>query len=317
MTERTIVYTDGACSGNPGPGGWGWVVPDGPRAGGGADETTNQRMELTAALEAVRSLDGPLEVRSDSTYLVNCFRDGWWKGWIERDWKNSQRKPVANRDLWEPLVEAYRSRDIRFTWVKGHSGDRWNDEADRLAVEAIPDRIDTSRGRVIAVTGHRPPELGGYDAEEAHDAVRSDLRDILVAKSELHPTLTVVTGLGLGSEMLGAEAAVAANLPLLVVLAHPDQDSRWPESTRRRFARLRDAATEVVTLDRRAPKSKQGAASSYSRRDAWIRDVADEAIVVWDRQDVLLGRTVRDLSDALGEENVWLLEPRVSSAGGR
>ena len=317
MTERTIVYTDGACSGNPGPGGWGWVVPDGPSGSGGEEESTNQRMELTAALEAVRALDGPLEVRSDSTYLVNCFRDGWWKGWIERDWKNSQRKPVANRDLWEPLVDAYRSRDIQFTWVKGHSGDRWNDEADRLAVESIPDRRVTPRGHVIAVTGHRPPDLGGYDAEGTHDAVRSDLREILVAKSELHPSLTVATGLGLGSEMLGAEAAVQAKLPLLVVLAHPDQESRWPEDTRRRFLRLLDAASEVVTIDSRAPKSRQAAASSYSRRDAWIRDVADEAIVVWDRQDALVGRTVRDLSDALGEENVWLLEPQLNSGGAR
>lgn len=134
--EPTTVYTDGACRGNPGPGGWGWVVPGGPRESGGSPQTTNQRMELTAVLEAVRSLDGPLVVHSDSTYVVNCFRDRWWEGWIRRGWRNSQKKPVANRDLWEPLINLVLSRDIDFVWVKGHAGDTWNDEADRLATEA-------------------------------------------------------------------------------------------------------------------------------------------------------------------------------------
>ena len=131
-----VVYTDGACRGNPGPGGWAWVVPDGQSASGGAPQTTNQRMELTAVLEAVRSLEGPLEVFSDSTYVVNCFRDRWWEGWIRRGWRNSQKKPVANRDLWEPLIELVLAREIELIWVKGHSGNRWNDEADRLATEA-------------------------------------------------------------------------------------------------------------------------------------------------------------------------------------
>ncbi|MXW59792.1 MAG: ribonuclease HI [Acidimicrobiia bacterium] len=134
--KPTVVYTDGACRGNPGPGGWAWVVPDGQSASGGAPQTTNQRMELNAVLEAVRSVEGPLEVFSDSTYVVNCFRDRWWEGWIRRGWRNSQKKPVANRDLWEPLIELVLARDIEFVWVKGHSGNRWNDEADRLATEA-------------------------------------------------------------------------------------------------------------------------------------------------------------------------------------
>jgi ribonuclease HI len=131
------VWTDGACSGNPGPGGWAWATEDGRLASGGAPATTNQRMEITAALEAVRSLGGPLVVVSDSTYVVNCFRDGWWRGWLERDWVNSQKKPVANRDLWEPLVEAVLANGrTSFRWVKGHSGDPMNDLVDRLAVEA-------------------------------------------------------------------------------------------------------------------------------------------------------------------------------------
>lgn len=136
--ETTTVYTDGACSGNPGPGGWAWAVPAGRYRSGSAAHTTNQRMELQAVLDAVGALDGRLDVVSDSTYVVNCFRDRWWKGWMARGWTNSQRKPVANRDLWEPLVAAYLEAPERvgFRWVKGHSGDVMNDVVDRLAVEA-------------------------------------------------------------------------------------------------------------------------------------------------------------------------------------
>ena len=131
------VWTDGACSGNPGPGGWAWATRDGRQASGGSAATTNQRMEITAALEAVLALAGPLTVVSDSTYVVNCFRDAWWKGWLARGWVTSAKKPVANRDLWEPLVTAVRERgDVSFRWVKGHSGDPMNDLVDRLAVEA-------------------------------------------------------------------------------------------------------------------------------------------------------------------------------------
>src|SRR5207249_7223044 len=135
---RTTVYTDGACLGNPGPGGWAWAVPGGRYASGPATRTTNQRMEIQAVLEAVRALDGPLEVVSDSTYVVNCFRDRWWERWVEKGWVNSQRKPVANRDLWEPLVAAVQAdpKRVRFTWVKGHANDQMNDLVDRLAVEA-------------------------------------------------------------------------------------------------------------------------------------------------------------------------------------
>jgi ribonuclease HI len=133
----TEVWTDGACSGNPGPGGWAWATQEGRQGSGGAAATTNQRMEVQAVLEAVRALDGPLVVVSDSTYVVNCFRDGWWEGWLARGWVNSARKPVANRDLWEPLILLVRERgDVSFRWVKGHSGDPMNDLVDRLAVEA-------------------------------------------------------------------------------------------------------------------------------------------------------------------------------------
>ena len=132
-----VVYTDGACRGNPGPGGWAWALDEDRFASGFDVDTTNQRMEILAAYQAVRSLDGLLEVRSDSTYVVNCFVKQWHRGWHSRGWLNSQKQPVANRDLWEPFIDLVLGRgDVRFTWVKGHSTDTMNQLVDRLAVEA-------------------------------------------------------------------------------------------------------------------------------------------------------------------------------------
>jgi len=146
--EQLVIYTDGACSGNPGPGGWAWAVsPTGePHGSGGEAHTTNQRMEIYAVLDALRTharladdhgAAMPIEIVSDSTYVVNCFKDRWWVKWQRNGWMNSQRKPVANVDLWEPLIELVEASDVSFRWVKGHSGDRMNDLVDRLAVEAI------------------------------------------------------------------------------------------------------------------------------------------------------------------------------------
>ena len=137
-----IVYTDGACSGNPGPGGWAWAVaPDGePNASGGEPSTTNQRMELRAALEALRTLSPSgerIRVISDSLYVVKCFTDKWYVKWERNGWRNSKREPVANPDLWKPLIEFERTGNVEWGWVKGHSGDRLNDLVDRLAVAAI------------------------------------------------------------------------------------------------------------------------------------------------------------------------------------
>jgi ribonuclease HI len=112
-------------------------VPAGEYRSGAEAASTNQRMEIQAALEAVTSLSGPLEVVSDSTYVVNCFRDRWWEGWLDRGWLTSAKKPVANRDLWEPLIRTVVERgDVAFNWVKGHSGHEMNDFVDHLAVEA-------------------------------------------------------------------------------------------------------------------------------------------------------------------------------------
>jgi ribonuclease HI len=148
----TIAYTDGACSGNPGPGGWAWAVEGGAYGSGADSDTTNQRMELTAAWEAVKSIEGQLLVVSDSTYVVNCFKNRWHVGWKKRGWRNSKNEPVANRDLWEPFIELVLSRkDVQFQWVKGHSGHPMNDLVDRLAVEA----------------GQRGAGVSGDDSSEA------------------------------------------------------------------------------------------------------------------------------------------------------
>lgn len=132
-----VVYTDGACRGNPGPGGWAWALDEDRWMSGAEAQSTNQRMEIMAAFRAVERLEGPLELRSDSTYVVKCFNDRWYLGWKARGWRNSQKQAVANRDLWEPFIDLVLARgDVRFTWVKGHSTDRMNQLVDRLAVEA-------------------------------------------------------------------------------------------------------------------------------------------------------------------------------------
>lgn len=327
------MYTDGACSGNPGPGGWAWVVPDGPFASGAESHTTNQRMELMAVLDAVRSLDGRLHVKSDSTYVVNCFRDRWWEGWLRRGWVNSQKKPVANRDLWEPLVNLYQERDVTFEWVKGHSGDRWNDRADQLAVEAAQTQNGAAgggrpagspatptaepapksggpsvEGHRLLITGLRPKELGGYGETLQSSAVRARLATIIDAKASMHRDLVVVTSMGLGTDTLAAEAADLVGVPYVAVLPYPNADAQWPADTRRHFAGLLAKARDAITLERKTPDTKQKVGGSLRRRDAWLTRNADEAVVVWDGAEPFVGRTIRSLQDALGEEQVWVVD---------
>ncbi|HSS09246.1 MAG TPA: RNase H family protein, partial [Acidimicrobiales bacterium] len=320
-TAPTVVYTDGASQGNPGPSGWAWAVPNGPYESGAEARSTNQRMEVKAALQAVTSLDGPLEVMSDSTYVVNCFRDRWWEGWVARGWVNRARKPVANRDLWEPLINAYRAdpRRLHFHWVKGHGTDPMNDLVDRLAVEAAarqvgrkgigapeglgppdqpgPARGDTRRldgrlpnGHLVVVTGLKPPDLGGYDDNPVADRLRDRLAEILGAKRELEPDLTVLTGLGLGAEQLGAEAAAKVGVPYIAVLAFPGVDEVWPAASRERFAKLLASAVSTVVLQQNKPTSRQGAGGALARRDAWLARNAAEAIAIWDGEDPAVGR---------------------------
>lgn len=149
LLPYTTVFTDGSSTGGVGDGGWAWAVLDGPEASGNAHETTNQRMELQAAYEAVKALPGLLLVVADSSYVVNCFESEWWKGWHRRGWLNSVGAPVANRDLWEPFVELYLSRnnEVRFAWIKGHSGHPGNDRVDSLAKAA---RVALTQGAPVS-----------------------------------------------------------------------------------------------------------------------------------------------------------------------
>lgn len=168
MTDRIEVYTDGACSGNPGPGGWAWAVaPGGELHGsGGAAHTTNQRMEVQAVLEALQSVPGELTIVSDSTYVVNCFRDRWYVKWQRNGWKNSKKEPVANVDLWQPLIALVEERRPQFRWVKGHSGDRMNDLVDRLAVAAAQSPFAADRDEMSVNPAPDEPAQGqlfGFD----------------------------------------------------------------------------------------------------------------------------------------------------------
>ena len=137
-----VVYTDGACSGNPGPGGWAALILEdaGERVvRGAAAHTTNQRMELTAAIEALAALEGRRRVllHTDSSYVMNCFRDRWWARWEANGWLGAGKQSVANRDLWERLIAETRRHEVVWHKVKGHSGHPLNDRVDALAREAI------------------------------------------------------------------------------------------------------------------------------------------------------------------------------------
>ena len=136
------IYTDGGCRPNPGPGGWGAVLLFAGREplelSGGKKEATNNRMEITAAIEALGALDGPHQVAlyTDSTYLKKGITE-WLAGWKARGWKTADKKRVKNRDLWEELSTAIEIHTIEWKWTKGHAGDRWNEVADQLASSAI------------------------------------------------------------------------------------------------------------------------------------------------------------------------------------
>lgn len=138
MSDDTVdIYTDGACSGNPGPGGWGALLiwrDDEREISGGEFQTTNNRMEMQAAIEALNSLNRPMRVRlhTDSTYLRNGITQ-WISAWKARGWKTADKKPVKNVDLWQALEAAIEPHDVEWHWVKGHAGHPENDRADALA----------------------------------------------------------------------------------------------------------------------------------------------------------------------------------------
>ncbi|NND73136.1 MAG: ribonuclease HI [Rhodothermales bacterium] len=140
--KQVTIYTDGACSGNPGPGGWAAILRFGQheKVVSGADpQTTNNRMELTAALEALKALKEPVKakVHTDSAYLSRAFNDGWIDNWQRNGWRTANKKPVENRDLWESLIEATQKHEVVWIKVKGHADDEINNRVDRLAVDAM------------------------------------------------------------------------------------------------------------------------------------------------------------------------------------
>ncbi len=140
--REVIIYTDGACSGNPGPGGWGAVLIAGPHRkelSGFHPHTTNNRMEIQAAIEALRALKYPCKVTlySDSAYLVNAFRQNWLENWQRNGWVNSKKQPVENQDLWQELLEAARPHRVEWMKVKGHADNVENNRCDELARAAI------------------------------------------------------------------------------------------------------------------------------------------------------------------------------------
>ena len=136
--EKVVIYTDGACSGNPGPGGWGAILMyKGVKKeiSGGSKQTTNNIMELTAVIEGLKMLKFPCEVDlySDSAYVVNAFEQKWIFGWLKKNWKTASGDPVKNKELWEELYGLTKIHTVNFRKVKGHSDNEYNNRCDELA----------------------------------------------------------------------------------------------------------------------------------------------------------------------------------------
>ncbi len=343
----TVAYTDGACRGNPGPGGWAWAIPGGAWAAGYDPTTTNQRMEILAAFQAVKTIEGPVHIVSDSTYVVNCFRDEWWRGWQKRGWKNSKKEPVANRDLWEPFIELALESQTTFDWVKGHSGDPMNDVVDRLAVAAAlstqnmsgevpptedqmgpPDspspRSASLRSAVVDLGADRPalrdgriPQGSPYAVvgirsadlaeSETGKKLRRHLAEVLTAQAELRSDLVVLTGLRPGAEQLAAAAANDAGIPYVVVLPYPDPASSWSAHTRAVFDTACAGARSTVTLEKKLPADATAKRAALGRRDGWLRSVSLGAIVVTDGVNGEADLQLNKFTQALGDE-VWQIE---------
>ncbi len=147
--DTVEIFTDGACRGNPGPGGWGAILRFRGKEKelyGGEPETTNNRMELMAAIQALEALKRPCKVRisTDSQYLMKGITE-WMENWIKRDWKTSANKPVKNIDLWQRLNQALTKHQVEWEWVRGHSGHPENERADQLANKAIDEMLQSNR----------------------------------------------------------------------------------------------------------------------------------------------------------------------------
>lgn len=137
--KTVTIYTDGACSGNPGPGGWGAILryrDTEKELSGGAPETTNNRMELTAVITALAALKEPctVELYSDSKYVIDALQKGWAWGWKKKNWVKSDKKPALNPDLWDTLLQLTTRHELHYHWVKGHADNPMNNRCDEMAV---------------------------------------------------------------------------------------------------------------------------------------------------------------------------------------
>ena len=142
MNKNVIIYTDGACSGNPGPGGWGTILmykDSKKEISGYKEDTTNNVMEITAVIEGLKLLKEPCKVQiySDSAYVVNAFNQHWIENWIKKNWQNSKKEPVKNKELWLELYALVKQHEVQFIKVKGHSDNEFNNRCDELARNAI------------------------------------------------------------------------------------------------------------------------------------------------------------------------------------
>lgn len=140
--EKVVIYTDGACSGNPGPGGWGTILmykDTAKEISGYMKNTTNNIMEITAVIEGLKMLKYKcnVEIYSDSAYVVNAFNNHWIEGWIKKNWVNSSKEPVKNKELWQELYNLTKQHEVKFIKVKGHSDNEYNNKCDELARLAI------------------------------------------------------------------------------------------------------------------------------------------------------------------------------------
>lgn len=160
MSDKVVIHTDGACSGNPGPGGYGTVLQYGEHRkelSGGFRKTTNNRMELLAVIEGLRALKHPCEVTvfSDSKYIVDAVNKGWAKRWQSDGWRRNKRERALNPDLWATLLNLLETHHVSVRWVKGHAGNPGNERADALAVAASQD------DHLAIDEGYEAPASGG------------------------------------------------------------------------------------------------------------------------------------------------------------
>lgn len=335
------VYTDGACSGNPGPGGWAWASSVHHHASGGDPETTNNRMELTAVLRAIEENSGPLTVVMDSTYVKSGL-ESWSKGWVRNGWKTKAGAEVKNRDLWEELIAVRDGRppgELSFEWVKGHSGDVMNDLVDGLAVvqrdlfrgvrsetprangparsggtkladlPAAEQRAERRRrdprippGHLLLVMGLTPEGLGGWDVNPIADRVRHQLVELFGTMARLHPDLVVLTGVRPGAELLAAEAAIRADVSYAAVVGFPGIERNLSADSQARFRDLVGRATFPVRFEKTTPADNDSFRRAMARRDAWLIHAADEAVLIWDELDNRYDRLFADLDRRLGAD---------------